>query len=268
MDDREILKRRILDADRTAYERNILKVCGFLALDEQNIYHSAARGFMSPMHFLSGGHGEAERAAAFFLPDYMDREEAEAERICAVKVTPVNARFSDELTHRDYLGALMNLGIERECIGDILIDRGSASDSAGSPDAGHVPAAAYVFVLREMSELIARELTKVRHTNVSCEIVETADISVQPEFEELEVNIASERADAVIAAVYRVSRGKATDVIAAERVFINGVTVTSAGKLLKAGDRVSVRGSGKFIYDGISGSSKKGRLFADIRKFV
>jgi RNA-binding protein YlmH len=74
--------------------------------------------------------------------------------------------------------------------------------------------------------------------------------------------------DAVTAAVFRISRQKASDLVTAERIFINGQTVLSAGKGLKAGDRVSVRGSGKYIYDGISGSSRKGRLFADIRMFV
>ena len=98
--------------------------------------------------------------------------------------------------------------------------------------------------------------------------LKASGIAGTQEYEELSVNIASERVDAVIAAVYRAARQKAADAVNAERVYINGQTVSSAGKTLKAGDRVSVRGAGKFIYDGISGTSKKGRLFADIRKYI
>ena len=81
-------------------------------------------------------------------------------------------------------------------------------------------------------------------------------------------NIASERIDAVAAAVFRASRQKAAAAVSSERILINGVLTLSPSRQLKPGDRVSVRGAGKFIYDGISGSSRKGRLFADIRKYV
>lgn len=281
MENTELIKRRLLDADRAAYGRNILKVCGFLSLEEQSIYHSLEREFMSTQHFLSGGTEDADRAAALFLPDYMDRAAAENEAICAVVIEPANRRFADELTHRDYLGALMNLGIERECIGDIMVKHarsetaGRADEAAGqkSKITGDTGASAVIFVLREMAEYVCRELTRVKHTVVECRQLELDEYRASgaafiQEYEELKVNIASERIDAVTAAVYRVSRQKAADVIAAERVFINGRVVSSAGKTLKEGDRVSVRGTGKYIFDGINGTSRKGRLYADIRKYL
>ena len=80
MNEQELLKNKILDADKTAYERNILKVCGFLSLDEQSVYHGLQKEFLTKEHFLSGGHEEAERVMAFFLPDYLDRESAEIVR--------------------------------------------------------------------------------------------------------------------------------------------------------------------------------------------
>ena len=155
---------------------------------------------------------------------------------------------------------MMNLGIERECIGDIRILKGERMG-------------AVIYARADMAEYIARNLTKVKHTDMDAgciclkELKGSGVVGIQ-EFEAVSVNIASERVDAVIAALYRVARQKAADVINAERVFINGQAVSSAGKTLKEGDRVSVRGTGKFIYDGISGTSKKGRLFADIRKYV
>ncbi len=256
----DLIRKRILDADRASYGHNILKTVGFLSVEEQSIYHSLSREFMSDMHFLSGGDEDNDRAIAFFVPDHIGTEQALEEAIEAIICEPVNHRFADELTHRDYLGAMMNLGIERECIGDIRILKGTH-------------AGALIYAGADMAEYIARNLTKVKHTSVDCSCMslselKASDITGTQEFEELAVNVASERVDAVIAAVYHVARQKAADVINAERVYINGQVVSSAGKTLKEGDKISVRGTGKFIYDGISGTSKKGRLFADIRKYV
>lgn len=261
MDDSELIKKKLTDADRAAYGRNILKVCGFLGLQEQSIYHSLERSFVSEAHFLSGGMEQADRTAAFFLPDYMDRETAEEEAFAVIIAEPVNAKFSDELSHRDYLGALMNLGIERECIGDITVSGRGTGETA-------------IIVMKNMAELIARELVRVKHTSIDCTVMglgefrNSASAAAEKNFEELKVNVASERADAVVAAVYRISRQKAAELVAAERVFINGSVLVSAGKDLKADDVVTVRGSGKFIYCGVNGTSRKGRLYADIKRYA
>ncbi len=262
MDNKELIRKKLTDADRASYGRNILKACGFLSLEEQEIYHSLsmAGGFMSDQHFLSGGGEDNDRAVAFFAPEHIDRAAAVEESIAGIAAEPVNRRFADELTHRDYLGALMNLGIERECTGDIRMLKG---DHTG----------ALIYVRTDMADYIADNLTKVKHTVMTCRRMSLSELKEQgytgvQEYEELSVNVASERVDAVISAVFRAARQKAADTINAERVYINGRIVSSAGKNLKAGDKVSVRGAGKFIYDGISGTSKKGRLFADIRKYV
>lgn len=259
-DDREMTGKKLNDADHASYSRNILKTVGYLSLDEQSIYHSLEQGFLSDSHFLAGGGEDNDRCMAFFVPEHKDREEAVEETIRAIVCEPLNQRFADELTHRDFLGALMNLGIERECIGDIRILKGEHTG-------------ALIYARADMAGYIADNLTKVKHTSVvnrcmSLSELKASGIAGTQEYEELSVNIASERVDAVIAAVYRAARQKAADAVNAERVYINGQTVSSAGKTLKAGDRVSVRGAGKFIYDGISGTSKKGRLFANIRKYI
>ena len=254
VDGRELIRTRLTDLDRMAYERGILRCSGFLSYAEQSEYHQMDRSgmFRTSVHFLDGGYEDAERAAAFFLPDYMEREDAAASEIAAIKASAVNDRFADELTHRDYLGALMNLGIERDCIGDILTE-GSSS---------------VFFCSMEMADYITENLLRVKHTSVRCSKADRNALNIRQELEELQVNVASERIDAVIAALYRISRQKAAQLIEAEHVFINGIAVTSAGKQMKEGDRISVRGHGKFIYDGVGGSSRKGRLYVSLRRFV
>jgi len=253
VDDKELIRTRLTELDRMAYERGILKCSGFLSYAEQSEYHLLERSgaFHTAVHFLDGGYEGAERAAAFFLPDYMEPTDAVEAEITAVRAAAVNERFADELTHRDYLGALMNLGIERDCIGDIL---------TGDSDCTF-------FCSADMADYITENLLRVKHTSVRCEKAGREELNIRQELEELQVNVASERIDAVIAALYRISRQKAAQLIDAEHVFINGIVVTSAGKQMKEGDRISVRGHGKFIYDGIGGSSRKGRLYVALRRY-
>lgn len=290
MENTELIRKKLSDADNIAHDRNILKTVGFLSLEEQSIYHTLEREYKTAEHFLSGGGEESDRCIAFFLPDYMDRETAEEETIAVIMAAAVNARYADELTHRDFLGALMNLGIERELIGDIRVFKPGKEQAVKAADTDTDPhnnscgfytdktgrkcePTAIIYVRADMAEYISGELTRVRHTDINCTVLslnkfKETGIGGMQEFEFLHVNVASERVDAVIAALYRVSRQKAADVINAERVYINGRIASTAGKLLKEGDRVSVRGTGKFIYDGVNGTSKKGRLYADIRRFV
>ena len=146
----------------------------------------------------------------------------------------------------------MNLGIERDQIGDIL---------TGDKEA-------YIFATTEIAEMICKELVRIKHTSVKCEKVSSADCDIRPAFEEVSGSVASERIDAIIAFVYHLSRSEAQKLIESEMVFIDGRTAYSGGYDLKVGNRVSVRGHGKFIYDGPSGTTRKGRLFVSARKFV
>jgi len=177
---------------------------------------------------------------------------AENELFC-VKVTPVSAKWADEdLKHRDFLGALMNLGLERRCIGDILVG----------------PDCAYVYCSVGMDRFIVDNLKSVKHTFVNCEVVSPDECQLVPEFEETRVNVASERVDVVVAGVYNLSRTVAARLITSEYIKINDVVAKNSGVKLKEGDEVSVRNHGKFIYDGIDGLSRKSRLYVKIRKYL
>ncbi len=88
----------------------------------------------------------AERQMVAFLPDALYYEYHYPMKV--VRIQPVNPRFAEELTHRDYLGALMNLGIERGKMGDILVRDGYAE----------------VFVCPRIGEYITEQLTRIRHT--------------------------------------------------------------------------------------------------------
>ena len=252
---------RFLELSRRAYENNYVTRTDFLTLNEQAMLEDMRMGRLSGTTerlspakvVLYGGFSDAERKAAFFLPDYMEEEDVPKDEIACLKISPLQRQFADELTHRDYLGALMNLGIERDLIGDILLDRTQAE--------------AWIFVVAERANIIENELTRVKHTSVSVKLENAENCHVRPEFDERSGSVASERTDAVLAFVYRLSRGKAQELISREAVSVDGRIISSAGQTLKDGSRVSVKGFGKFIFDGIEKETKKGRLFVRVRIF-
>ena len=267
--DNTILTKRVKELSQKAYQGNFVTHTQFLAASEQaEFLEAAGKKAVDPQDetrssgiyqgvpwILYGGWEEAERRVLCFLPDYLDREsfllqeEAEPEVISCMEVRPVNRKFADELTHRDYLGALMNLGLERDRIGDILTDSGNA----------------YVFVMKENAELICSELIRIRHTSVVCHPVPASSCTIRPEFEEREGSVSSERLDAILAMVYHLSRGKAQELVEQELVFVDGRTAFSGGYDLKPGSRVSVRGHGKFQYLGAGAQTRKGRFYAKVK---
>ena len=166
MDQNALLEGRIRDLYEKAYNSNYLTHTCFLAASELAQFHAILRkqGISSKVHAVNGvpylifgGRADADRNVVVFLPDYMTEESflaeepAQGDVIRCLHVTPLNRKFTDALTHRDYLGALMNMGIERDQIGDILCG----------------DAEAFIFVLSDMADIIARELTRVKHTSVS-----------------------------------------------------------------------------------------------------
>ena len=259
MNDQDYLAARLSDLAAKTWRQDILTHTNFLTAAEQAFLKDLQRGALSDRRLdpvpvtLWGGFEEAERQCAVFLPSYLSEESVPGEIVTCLRCRPLQARFADELTHRDFLGALMNLGIEREMVGDILIDSSKSE--------------AYIFVMTPLAETVAKELTRVRHTSVAVGEVPFETCAVRPAFEERDGFISSERLDAVAALVYRLSRSKAHKLIADEAVSVDGRLISNAGYVIRAGAKVTVRGFGKFIYDGADGHSKKGRLHAHVRVY-
>ncbi|MCR5293555.1 MAG: RNA-binding protein [Lachnospiraceae bacterium] len=268
MNDADFMESRVRELSARAYRNNYLTHTSFLGSAEQAAFFDALRKLGVPKnvpevngsrYLLNGGHPDAERVMAIFLPSYLTEEDflnSENENpavISCIKAEPLLRKFSDDLTHRDVLGALMNLGIERETVGDILIDREEAS--------------AYIFLASELTNLVEEELIRIRHTSVKCSAIPLSACSASPEFEIREGSVASERLDAVIGFVFRLARGKAQTLISREAVFVDGRLAVSVGMTLKPRNRVSVRGFGKFVYEGMMSETKKGRSVVRVRVY-
>lgn len=254
-----LLQNRLIELSRTAYIRGIVMFSDFLNLNELNILHTTPKNqFLSP-YVTYGGYGLSERQMVAFLPDALyafsgetfDSDTLEFP-IRNLTVTPLNKRFCEELTHRDYLGALMNLGIERCKLGDIMVDESKA----------------FLFVRDELAGYICEHLTRIRHTSVRVIVSQDFPKDYEPKYEEIKGTVASIRLDTVLSLAFPVSRSKLTAYIEGAKVFVNGKLVTSNGYRLKEGDIISVRKLGRIVYDGVVAETKKGRYLTVVRKYI
>lgn len=199
---------------------------------------------------LWGGYENAERCVACFgdreyLTDNSDYP------IKCVPIKPVNQKFADNLTHRDFLGSLMGLGIRREVLGDIIIN-----ENCG-----------YLFCLETIADYIIENLTQVRHTTVKCEYTEKIPENALPQPENREIIVSSERLDVIISAIYKMSRSQVLPIFHTEKVFVNGAVKISPSATVNTGDKVSVRGYGRFVYKGVLRKTKKDRLVIGVEVF-
>lgn len=201
---------------------------------------------------LFGGYEGAERCRMIFLPEYVSeaepalRQELLAdtlqERFCAVEVAGSGYR---ELTHRDYMGALLNLGVERDAIGDICVLS---------------PHRAVLFCDRLLAAFFAESLTRVAN-----DAVRVSPVTLPPDFDggrkflPVSDTVASPRADAVVAALCNLSREKAQALFREGRVELDYESAEKPDREIVAGTVVTVRGYGKFIVRSLSDKTKKGR---------
>lgn len=254
MEKEELLQKRFQELATAAQRRDRVMFSEFLNLNEQNILHQQLQKFSWIKGETFGGYEGAERRMAAFMPDdWTEKTGEELEYpISCIKIEPLNIKFAEKLSHRDILGALMNLGIERSRTGDIAVCDGEF----------------YLFCSSSMADLICGELFRIRHTSVECTICDMSDFSYTPDVEQIRGSVASVRLDSVMALAFQSSRSSLLSLIEDAKVFVNGKLITTNAYSLKPGDLVSVRGMGKFRYIDVMGQTKKGRCMVMIEKFV
>ncbi len=250
MEKDQLFEKRMMELGKMAYYRGILTFSDFLDLNQQNILHSLSFRDTGVQVKTFGGYESAERQMAAFVPDALSYEQAYP--IACIKVQPLNRKFSEELTHRDYLGAILNLGIERSKTGDILLD-----DSCG-----------YIFCCESMADFLTEELVRIRHTSVQARRLSQEEPLPSPKREEVSGTVASPRLDSVIALAFGSSRSSILGLIEGGKVFVNGKSVVSNGYGIKDGDIVSVRGKGKFQFGSVTNKTKKNRYHVILYRYV
>ena len=251
MNEQDRKLRHLLDLAGQAERYGTYTYSGFLSLAEQDsLLRFPDRPLSVPLRFFGGFEG-AERKIAVFGSE-KDLGFPPAYPVKVLRIDPLSEKYGEELSHRDYLGAVLALGIDRSVTGDILVDGKRA----------------WLLCLDTASDFLKENLAEVRHTSVKLTEVSGDVPELQPKLQTLRVNIASERLDAVVSAFTKLSRAKALELFRRQLVFVNSGLQTDGSKKPKPGDVLNVRGFGKAIYEGIDGESKKGRLYAVLKKYV
>ena len=245
----EVTRRHLTDLADRAYSRNIVVYSDFLDLHELHILQCLRVEHMGVSLSFSGGYDAAERQMAAFLPDALVFETNFP--LDCVSIVPLQEKYAEPLTHRDYLGALMHIGLERSCLGDILMDG----------------AKAYVFCAQKMTPVILDEITRVRHTPVKA-AVERPETIPEPKYKVVSGTVSSLRLDSVTALAFGLSRSKAVPYIEGGSVYVNGRQILSNGYTLQEGERISVRGVGKCQFLGVRNQSKKGKQWIELLRYI
>lgn len=236
------LVRHAEDLARIAQTRGIACYSDFLSDREQDLVQSAMNRSKCDCWHWDGGWEDAERKVLC-----VEQEDSypDSPVVCIQVKCRLMSGMSAPL-HKDYLGSLMGLSMKREALGDIVLP----PDENGT---------AYVFALRNAARLILMELDRIGNISVIC-----SEMDVVPQFRQAEreirtATVSSLRLDAVLAAMLRCSRGQAAELIAAGRVQINHVLVSSVHAPVYVDDIFTIRGKGRYKLTDLPGKSKKDR---------
>ena len=241
---------KLYDKIQTGIRRNIPVDTCFLSPRELELCRYLF-GETEGLHSFGGWEG-AERRKLCYLPDYLDPSclwEEDGPIVC------LHGTFfeGDDLSHRDILGSLMGAGIRRDTVGDIFVGKGTCD----------------ILVSATIAPYLLEGYTGAGRTKIHFSVLPLSRLEPpQAQVKEIRDTVASLRLDSIISSGFRVSRGIATQHIAAGRAAIDGLPCQKADKPVEQGSKISVRGLGKILLYSVNGQTKKGRISVVIHRYV
>jgi len=224
---------------------NIPQFLGFLSETETAMARSyLANNFVKVRFF--GGFDGAIRNYVCVLPSWCDDVE--------FPIIPITFEYKSayKLTHRDFLGAVMSLGIIREKVGDILVGNGTC----------------VLFAQREIAKFIISQTQKIGNVGVNAFEGIKGELPISTKKQSLVDTIPSARLDAVVSAICNLSRNKASEIIESNLVCVNSFICEKTTKKINSGDVISVRKFGRFDITSVDDISKKGRIILKYEKHI
>ena len=250
-----LLLAKVMDKIDFSKSRNKIENTDFLNLFEQDLIDKFMKKIKFTIYYFFGGAPETERKILVIYPEKLTEEMAKKNHSKIISIIKIKLPINqEEFNHRNYLGALMKLGIEREKIGDIAVRTKGAE----------------IVIKKEVEKFLEQALRSLtRFQNAEVEIASIEELQ-QIEAKKLEITdiVASLRLDNIVSALARTSRSKATEILNQERVFLNFKCETKSSKMVKPNDIITIRGKGRFEFKEISGSTRKGRYVIKVDKYV
>ncbi len=259
MTEDEALFAHASDLKTQCAETSVVQSTAFLDLRQRNFLLPLEKSESQYVKtFYYGGYEDAERVCAVFVPSFFEEKtpfeffENHGEENPLSLLRLQKDRFTT-LSHRDYLGALMGLGLKREMLGDIITDENGC----------------FLFCLSSVSKFIEKNLESAGRASVKVSRIEPADfVPGEEKTKELFFSVSSLRLDAVLSCAFSLARNKACSFIESGSVFLNGVQTEKPDKKVAEGDKLVLRGKGKAVLSEVKGESKKGRLHIIIKKYI
>ncbi len=245
--DEILLKKRISELRKRAEFSYRTEFTDFLTLSEIDTAKTVLSG---SNHMFYGGHPDTERQMLCIAPDEVDII-PEMFPICGLSIRPKHAKFAGDFSHRDVLGSVLGLGLDRDVIGDIFVKDKEA----------------YLLCAERIAVFLTEQLTQVRHTNVVCDFSENGESEFEKEFQTVARTVSAIRIDSVAAAAFGVSRSSAAAAVSGGKVFINGREIVSPSASVKEQDVISFRGLGKARLKEIGNLTKKGRISVTFERY-
>lgn len=242
--DGDIIVPRVKDMLYLAENDGVAQFLGFLREEEASVALSSA----GKNAFLYGGYDGAERTLLCVYPEWLEREAIEF----PITAITLKYRKSDILAHKDFLGALMSLGIKRETVGDILITEGKA----------------VVFLSEDIAGYVINELHTIGRVGVSVSRGIEGELPCASKKQTIRSTVASHRLDCVVAALCNLSRSSADELLRDGRVMLNSIITEKATKTISVGDKLTVRGYGKYEVTSTEGVTRKGRSVIVVEKYT
>lgn len=254
--DDKMLLAQILDKITLSENKNKIEYTYFLDLAQIELVQKFIKKLQITNYMLYGGFEDAERKICVIYPEKFNSQIVRKNLSQIIQIIRIDLPedLYGKYTHRDYLGAVIKLGIKREKVGDIIVDKTGAD----------------IIVDKDITKFLLDNLaglTRFSKSNISIQNIESLR-PVQIKKEEVELIVSSMRLDNVISELARCSRNKALDIINMERVFINFQNETKKTKQVKMGDMITIRGKGRFYIKEILGQTKSGRTILKVEKFV
>ena len=260
----ELLIARLEDKIQQAADNYMMTAGDFLDMHQRKVAQDYCKSRKLPVRWLFyGGYEEAERCMPVFLPDYIDVPAVDengnmtvpgeiAELVKGIRVSvPKGGRA---LTHRDYLGSLLALGLDREVTGDILVRQPDEKTGGGAD----------IIVETGVAEFIEMNYDKAGRANLSVTVlpVEKLDMGTQNIVSKHDT-VASLRLDNVVSSAFALSRAKAAEAIRRGIVSVNSVEALKVDQEVSEGDRIVLRGKGKAVLTEAGGRSRKDRIIVN-----
>ena len=249
----ELITARIEDKISQCRDGYYVTSTGLLDTHEQALAIAASRHAAGVRTIMYGGYDEAERRMLVCVPRDLPIDDKEAVegllRVLRVRLPAI----SRELSHRDYLGSLLGLGIERRLTGDILVR----------------PDGADIFIVPGIEEFLLKELHRVGSVEVKSEAVPVGEVIIpEARIEFIKDSVSSVRLDSIGSSAFRISRGKAAEAVRRGLVSVDHAECVKPDAAVREGSSIVLKGKGKAVLEETGGESRKGRIRIVIKRYI